>query len=132
MKKLIVISALMGLVAAGCASRENQGGTSSSQNTPNYGTGTSDMGTSGTSNTQNSDLQKNTQGKGANDLQNNNNSGAGAATAPGGTSSGTSSEGVQTPKDNSNAQGTDTNSIPQSQDNNNTTPNSGTSGSGQP
>jgi hypothetical protein len=40
MKKLIALMALAGLVAAGCASKENQGGSLDNQSNPNYGTGT--------------------------------------------------------------------------------------------
>ena len=41
MKKLIALTAMAGLLAAGCASQENRGGSYDDQTAPGYGNGTS-------------------------------------------------------------------------------------------
>src|ERR1044071_6239512 len=89
MNKLIVILAVAGLMATGCASRKNQGGVSN-ENNPSYGAGTTES--SGT-------MDNNTGKGGAQNLNNGNATNTppgttipgdnkGGATTPGGTSSG--------------------------------------------
>ncbi|HTL57906.1 MAG TPA: hypothetical protein VL361_19615 [Candidatus Limnocylindrales bacterium] len=91
MNKLIVILAVAGLMATGCASRKNQGGVSN-ENNPSYGTGT----------TENSGAMENNTGKGAENLKNGNaatnppistipEENKGGATTPGGIDSGANS-----------------------------------------
>ena len=104
MKKLIVILAVTGLLAVGCASRRNQGGVGN-ENNPSYGTGT----------TENSGTMENNAGKGAETLKNGINTntpsstsptqngtvttpGTGGATTPGGNNSGNGS--TQSPDQN--------------------------------
>jgi hypothetical protein len=89
MNKIMIITALTGLLAvAGCASKENQGG---SFDNANFGTGTSESGTINPTPTDKKDntlLQQNNQT--TNSIAPSDNGASGGATAPGGTGSGTS------------------------------------------
>lgn len=59
MKKLIALTALVGLMAVGCASRENRGG-AYDQSNPQYGSGSSSsMNTAPGDNTGTSDINNN-------------------------------------------------------------------------
>ena len=127
MKKLIVIMAATGLLAAGCASRKNQGGTN--ENNPNYSTGT----------TESSGAMDNSTSKGATGLRNggtiNTNApengtsvapSSGGATEPGGNSSGTGQAPETKPENNNGA------TTPDSGNNSNTSTNSTPSDTGNP
>ena len=82
MNKLIAIMALTGLLAAGCASKTNQGGTYN-ENNPSYGTSKSETGEIST-NTPSSNIDTNQ------DILNQGSTGS--STAPGGSTSGTGSD----------------------------------------
>src|SRR5689334_18519431 len=98
MKKLIALMALAGLLAAGCASRENRGGTyENPQANPSYGTGTSGTGTMNTTPSEqnnNSATTPSNSGSTSGTFNNNPNgtSSSGGATAPGGATSGSGSQ----------------------------------------
>jgi hypothetical protein len=94
MKKLIALTAFAGLLAVGCASHENRGGTyENPQANPNYGTGTSGTGTmSTTPSGQNNNSATTPSTSGTYNNNPNGTSNSGAATSPGGATSGSSSQ----------------------------------------
>ena len=86
MKKLIALLALGGLIAAGCASKENRGGSYDNQSNPNFGNGSSSMSTTPNNNTgtsNNENLNKNTDTNKDSNTTSGNTSGTGSAVSPG-------------------------------------------------
>jgi hypothetical protein len=94
MKKLIVLTAMAGLLAAGCASRANRGGTYENQQAnPNYGSGTNGTGTmSTTPSGQNNNSATTPSNSGTYNNNPNGTSNGGAATSPRGTSGSSSQD----------------------------------------
>src|SRR5690242_13049481 len=96
MKKLIALTALVGLMAVGCASRENRGGAyGNQQSNLDYGTGASGtMSTTPSDQNNDSATTPNNSGSTSGTFNNNPNgtSNSGGATSPGGATSGSSSQ----------------------------------------